>query len=199
MVRNIKLKVNTTNLINVINQLIPSSSNVNININILRNESNDNKITFTVYLEENKQTFTVLTTNQYIYDWEFVDNVTQVQLQPRKAVDINTTTTTPELNITDFNELATLIEAMWKVGYKSPNILMNSNMAKELIKEKYNEVAGEIVTVDHALLKMILENFYGNTDIIEATEDTKQKMESLWKNMRDYTSLSSITAKLFKK
>jgi hypothetical protein len=199
MVRNIKLKVNTTNLINVINQLIPSSSNVNININILRNESNDNKITFTVYLEENKQTFTVLTTNQYIYDWEFVDNVTQVQLQPRKTVDINTTTTTPELNITDFNELATLIEAMWKVGYKSPNILMNSNMAKELIKEKYNEVAGEIVTVDHALLKMILENFYGNTDIIEATEDTKQKMESLWKNMRDYTSLSSITAKLFKK
>ena len=199
MVRNIKLKVNTTNLINVINQLIPSSSNVNININILRNESNDDKITFTVYLEENKQTFTVLTTNQYIYDWEFVDNVTQVQLQPRKTVDINTTTTTPELNITDFNELATLIEAMWKVGYKSPNILMNSNMAKELIKEKYNEVAGEIVTVDHALLKMILENFYGNTDIIEATEDTKQKMESLWKNMRDYTSLSSITAKLFKK
>ena len=199
MVRNIKLKVNTTNLINVINQLIPSSSNVNININILRNESNDNKITFTVYLEENKQTFTVLTTNQYIYDWEFVDNVTQVQLQPRKTIDINTTTTTPELNITDFNELATLIEAMWKVGYKSPNILMNSNMAKELIKEKYNEVAGEIVTVDHALLKMILENFYGNTDIIEATEDTKQKMESLWKNMRDYTSLSSITAKLFKK
>jgi hypothetical protein len=197
MVRNIKLKVNTTNLINVINQLIPSSSNVNINI--LRNESDDDKITFTVYLEENKQTFTVLTTNQYIYDWEFVDNVTQVQLQPRKTVDINTTTTTPELNITDFNELATLIEAMWKVGYKSPNILMNSNMAKELIKEKYNEVAGEIVTVDHALLKMILENFYGNTDIIEATEDTKQKMESLWKNMRDYTSLSSITAKLFKK
>lgn len=197
MVRNIKLKVNTTNLINVINQLIPSSSNVNINI--LRNESNDDKITFTVYLEENKQTFTVLTTNQYIYDWEFVDNVTQVQLQPRKTVDINTTTTTPELNITDFNELATLIEAMWKVGYKSPNILMNSNMAKELIKEKYNEVAGEIVTVDHALLKMILENFYGNTDIIEATEDTKQRMESLWKNMRDYTSLSSITAKLFKK
>ena len=196
MVRNIKLKVNTTNLINVINQLIPSSSNVNINI--LRNESNDDKITFTVYLEENKQTFTVLTTNQYIYDWEFVDNVTQVQLQPRKTVDINTTTTS-ELNITDFNELATLIEAMWKVGYKSPNILMNSNMAKELIKEKYNEVAGEIVTVDHALLKMILENFYGNTDIIEATEDTKQKMESLWKNMRDYTSLSSITAKLFKK
>lgn len=195
MVRNIKLKVNTTNLINVINQLIPSSSNVNINI--LRNESNDDKITFTVYLEENKQTFTVLTTNQYIYDWEFVDNVTQIQ--PRKTVDINTTTTTPELNITDFNELATLIEAMWKVGYKSPNILMNSNMAKELIKEKYNEVAGEIVTVDHALLKMILENFYGNTDIIEATEDTKQKMESLWKNMRDYTSLSSITAKLFKK
>lgn len=197
MVRNIKLKVNTTNLINIINQLIPSSSNVNINI--LRNESNENNITFTVYLEENKQTFTVLTTNQYIYDWEFVDNVTQVQLQPRKTVDINTTTTTPELNITDFNELATLIEAMWKVGYKSPNILMNSNMAKELIKEKYNEVAGEIVTVDHALLKMILENFYGNTDIIEATEDTKQKMESLWKNMRDYTSLSSITAKLFKK
>jgi hypothetical protein len=150
-----------------------------------------------VYLEENKQTFTVLTTNQYIYDWEFVDD-NKPQLQPRKTVDINTTTT-PELNITDFNELATLIEAMWKVGYKSPNILMNSNMAKELIKEKYNEVAGEIVTVDHALLKMILENFYGNTDIIEATEDTKQKMESLWKNMRDYTSLSSITAKLFKK
>lgn len=195
MVRNIKLKVNTTNLINVINQLIPSSSNVNINI--LRNESNDDNVTFTVYLEENKQTFTVLTTNQYIYDWEFVEDN---KPQPRKTVDINTTTTTtPELNITDFNELATLIEAMWKVGYKSPNILMNSNMAKELIKEKYNEVAGEIVTVDHALLKMILENFYGNTDIIEATEDTKQKMESLWKNMRDYTSLSSITAKLFKK
>lgn len=199
MVRNIKLKVNTTNLINIINQLIPSSSNVNINI--LRNESNDDNITFTVYLEENKQTFTVLTTNPNIYDWEFVDdNKPQIQLQPRKTIDINTTTpTTPELNITDFNELATLIEAMWKVGYKSPNILMNSNMAKELIKEKYNEVAGEIVTVDHALLKMILENFYGNTDIIEATEDTKQRMETLWKNMRDYTSLSSITAKLFKK
>lgn len=196
MVRNIKLKVNTTNLINVINQLIPSSSNVNINI--LRNESDDDKITFTVYLEENKQTFTVLTTNPNIYDWEFVDD-NKPQLQPRKTVDINTTTTTPELNITDFNELATLIEAMWKVGFKSPNILMNSNMAKELIKEKYNEVAGEIVTVDHALLKMILENFYGNTDIIEATEDTKQRMETLWKNMRDYTSLSSITAKLFKK
>ena len=62
--------------------------------------------------------------------------------------------------ITDYNKAAIWIEAVWKMSKKSPNLVFGSQLFKDKVALEYNEVAENTVTVEHALLCMILENYY---------------------------------------
>ena len=58
------------------------------------------------------------------------------------------------------NELSTFIEAVWVSSVKSPNIIFGTDLFLASIKNSYDIVATSRLSIEHELLKMIIEQYY---------------------------------------
>ena len=107
--------------------------------------------------------------------------------------------------LTDFNKMATYIEAAYKLGKKSPEIIFGSNLWTEEMAKLYDEVGSSILTIDHTLLSTLLSSFYDHFldpnnlhDRAEIVGDINKRLKEHWKEAPNHPSLISYIQILFK-
>ena len=173
---------------------------------------NPESITISVDIEENKDTYKYLSTSDDIISWDFVDececvkeeckrNSAAVKLEEDQSnVDNSEDIDNSNLIVVkDWNELSTYIEAAWRFGRKSPTVIWGTNFFYKTLYEEYNVVASSPLTLEHALLVMILQTYYRDMDIKDALEDTNDKLKNEWVKLKDHLSLASLSQALYEK
>ena len=144
MQRRIELNIKSDHLGRILKDLGIIETKVQFN-------SADNTFRLNIEEQESAELFKKLSTDSGILSWDF--NEEPEEKKPEISEDDSS------LDITNYNKAAIWIEAVWKMSKKSPNLVFGSLLFKEKVALEYNEVAGNTVTVEHALLCMILENY----------------------------------------
>ena len=110
-----------------------------------------------------------------------------------------TTYYTSSLCVKDYNSLATLVEAIFRLYKQSPNIKFESGLFYNTLEIEYNLVASSKISVEHSLIAMIIETYYNKATIGEAIEDTIEKLRGLWltKKLSDHPGVTSLTKVLY--
>lgn len=194
--------------------------NVNELLKLLE-KSGDTLCNLELDLEVSKSTIKIL--DNYCEDWDFVDNKERViddsnpktKLGDYKISDIpsiaenedpkeseepqGTTYYTSSLCVKDYNSLATLVEAIFRLYKQSPNIKFESGLFYNTLEIEYNLVASSPISVEHSLIAMIIETYYNKATIGEAIEDTIEKLRGLWltKKLSDHPGVTSLTKVLY--
>ena len=177
MQRRIELNIKSDHLGRILKDLGIIETKVQFN-------SADNTFRLNIEEQESAELFKKLSTDSGILSWDF--NEEPEEKKPEISED-------DSIFITDYNKAAIWIEAVWKMSKKSPNLIFGSQLFKEKLALEYNEVAGNTVTVEHALLCMILENYYKDTvDFKTSYEDIVEKIKNNWKDLDQHPSLASI-------
>ena len=155
-----------------------------------------------VEVEETPELFKKLTLNDGIQEWDFCDEEEPQEikkennLKPIKEIvfeEYDKTETPEKRKFNNFNDAATYVEACWLLSKKSPSIIFESSLFNKELETYYNIVASSDVTVEHALLTMILQNYYSQVDYDEAYEDIIKKLKDEWKNLNQHPSLASLS------
>lgn len=162
---------------------------------------NPESITLDLTIEENKDTYKYLSTSDDIISWDFIEdeekevkeNITEIS----KVIEVEDNSVADPIAITNYNEFATYIEAVWRVSRKSPTILWGTNFFNKTVKEEYNIVATSPLTLEHGLLVMILQTYYRDVEITEALNDTNNKLKDNWNKLKDHLSLASVSKMLY--
>ncbi len=157
--------------------------------------------TFDLDLELSKTTIQIL--NNYCEDWDFVDSSKEDKIEKKETVSIEDSG--PEsyyssrLKIKTYNDLATLLEAIFKLYKNSPNIKFESGLFYNTLEAEYNKVASEPISVEHSLIAMIIESYYGITNMENAIEDTVEKLKGMWisKELSGHPGVTSLTKILY--
>ena len=110
-----------------------------------------------------------------------------------------TTYYTSSLCVKDYNSLAILVEAIFRLYKQSPNIKFESGLFYNTLEIEYNLVASSPISVEHSLIAMIIETYYNKATIGEAIEDTVEKLRGLWltKKLSDHPGVTSLTKVLY--
>ena len=171
---------------------------------VLENLHKDsNSIILDLDVDENKEIYKYLSTSEDIISWDFIeeeksDNIKKIPIQKIKddVIEVESEEVSP-ISITDYNEFATYVESVWRVGIKSPVIKWGTNFFYKTLKEEYDIVASSPVSIEHALLVMILQTYYRDVDITEAVEDTNTKLKNNWNSLKNHPSLASVSKALY--
>lgn len=162
-----------------------------------------NSITLDLDIEENKEIYKYLSTSDDIISWDFIEEERKIiPMIHKEKEDIIEETEVEEvipITISDYNEFATYVEAVWRISRKSPVIKYGSNFFYKTLNDEYNIVASSPVSLEHALLVMVLQTYYRDVNINEAIEDTNTKMKNNWSKLKDHLSLASISKALYEK
>lgn len=162
---------------------------------------NSEFITLDLDIEENKDTYKYLSTSNNIISWDFIEDeekkVKESIAEVSKVVEVEDNAIIDPIAITNYNEFATYVEAVWRVSRKSPTLVWGSNFFNKVIKDEYNIVATSPLTLEHGLLVMILQTYYRDVEIIEALNDTNEKLKNNWNKLKDHLSLASVSKMLY--
>lgn len=159
-------------------------------------------ITLDLDVEENKDIYKYLSTSDNIISWDFIEDeekkVKESITKVSKVIEVEEDNSVVDpIAITNYNEFATYVEAIWRVSRKSPTVLWGSNFFNKIIKEEYNIVATSPLTLEHGLLVMILQTYYRDVEIMEALNDTNNKLKNNWNKLKDHLSLASVSKMLY--
>lgn len=168
--------------------------------------------TLSLNLSVSKTSIKIL--DNYSEDWSFVDDndpnkMENLVEETNKIEDIDskkeelqaepTSYYISSLSIKDYNSLATLVEAVFRLSKNSPNIKFESGLFYNTLEIEYNNIASMPITVEHSLLAMIIETYYGNTKIKDAIDDTVSKLRGMWltKEICGHPNTTSLTKILY--
>lgn len=184
--------------------------NVNELLKMLE-KSGDTLCTLELDLEVSKSTIKIL--ENYCEDWSFVDDsskpdyttlkqpeqLTINQEDKKDDMPLGIAYYTSSLCVKDYNSLATLVEAIFRLYKQSPNIKFESGLFYNTLEIEYNLVASSPISVEHSLITMIIETYYNKVTINEAIEDTVEKLRGLWltKKLSDHPGVTSLTKILY--
>lgn len=192
---------------------------LNSSISKLSEELNidPNNIEIIVNLEENKETYKKLSISELIDDWDFIDEEKIYKEIPSKSsiTDNKSTNKTTDDTVLDektfadkvvelfgivsINELSTFIEAVWVSSVKSPNIIFGTDLFLASIKNSYDIVATSRLSIEHELLKMIIEQYYTDTTTTfnEILNDTIDKLRYNYRVLSRQSSLAGVAKLLY--
>lgn len=159
-------------------------------------------------LPDTKETYKTLGA----FDWDFVeDDGDEVWMgeeeKVEEKIERGTTTDNNPLYhlLTDFNSMATYIEACYRVAKKSPGIVFKSNLWAEQVGTEFEVVGSEVLAMDHLLLKTLLTSFYdhfldpGNMEERdEIVNDIDKRVSEHWKEAQNHPTLISFIHCLYK-
>lgn len=194
-----KIKITKENLLKLLELLGDIEGDISVELSLAVSES-------TIGLLEN-----------YATDWEFIDTTSQPKPQNTGATklgdykipqpiensipeqDLGMTYYTNGLGIKDYNGLATLVEAIYRLSKNSPNIKFDSGLFYNTLEMEYSEVASSTITIEHSLITMIIETYYRDSNMGAALEDTVEKLKGLWisKELQNHPSVTSVTKVLY--
>lgn len=168
-------------------------------------DKNIDTITMEIEVEESKEIYKYLSTTDDIVSWDFTDKLKDNSDSTKKTDEghseieeqVESIEPNPTISITDYNLLATYVEAVWKMYYKSPTIIWGSNFFNKTLKQEYDTVSSMPVNLEHALLSMILQTYYRDVDIKDALEDTNNKLKTNCSKLKDHLSLASLSKALY--
>lgn len=107
--------------------------------------------------------------------------------------------------LTDFNSMATYIEACYRVAKKSPGIVFKSNLWTEQVGTEFEVVGSEVLAMDHVLLKTLLTSFYDHfldpenmKEKDEIISDIDNRVNKHWKEAQNHPTLISFIHCLYK-
>lgn len=169
-----------------------------------------------ITVKESKNLYKQLNQDDIIEDWDFdfveetpeteaiIPHEDKVKIEERlNDVELIAKVCQEEMDVNNYNNLATLIEAIILTCQKSPNLIFNEFLFKNQVKDNYSVVAMEKITTEHALCKMILESYYYHniTNFTENLINVIENIKSMWvnKSLKNYQTLTSLTYKLFKR
>lgn len=188
--RKIKIEIKTDKVKEVLEKLNKDSNSITLNLDI----------------NENKDVYKYLSTSDDIISWDFVDEKTTIRniedfsspglKNEDDVVEVESEIVNP-INISDYNEFATYVESVWRICLKSPVIKWGTNFFYKTLNEEYNSVASSPVSIEHALLVMILQTYYRDVDLTEAIEDTNTKLKNNWSSLKNHPSLASVSKALY--
>ncbi|MBP3732257.1 MAG: hypothetical protein J6I84_03340 [Bacilli bacterium] len=166
-----------------------------------------------MYIEDNKETMKTLCTSKYANDWDFIDEEIEEQEETIKLPEPEPMPTAmpkpkkkgiielviPEFIEGDWNSIAWLIEAVWRLSHKSPSLMWGTGFFCETLEKELITVKGSSKGVEHSLLRMLSESYYSGTTTEEMELDLTTKLEHLWVHggFREKT-LSDIANALYK-
>ena len=160
-------------------------------------------------LPDTKETYKALAP----FDWDFLEGEEEIRCIEDEGVEEdeneNITLSTNPLypNImNNFNNMATYIEACFRVAKKSPNMIFLSNLWTEEVSKEYEVVGSQVLAMDHVLLQTLLSSFYNHfldpdnvkNDSAEIVEDIDKRLKEHWKEAQNHPSLISFVQRLFK-
>lgn len=147
-----------------------------------------------VDLPDTKETYKTLTD----LDWNFADE--KEKLQEIKEVEGE-----QEMTLNNFNELAIYVEAVYRLGKESPELIYKSKTWSDKIKDQYILVGHEPVTIEHSLTSSLLSSFYGQfftpqnlENKEEVISDLDERLRKTWKEVQNHPSLASYLKVLLK-
>ena len=179
--------------------------NVNELLKLLE-KSGDTICTLELDLEVSKSIIKIL--DNYSEDWDFINSKVEnynISLEENKEEDKAADELqgvdyyTSSLGVKDYNSLATLVEAIFRLYKQSPNIKFESGLFCNTLEVEYNLVASSPISVEHSLITMIIETYYNKATINEAIEDTVEKLRGLWltKKLSEHPGVTSLTKILY--
>lgn len=157
-------------------------------------------------LPDTKETYKTLGA----FDWDFVGDEEIRDVEPEKVeeeIERGTTTDNNPLYhlLTDFNSMATYIEACYRVAKKSPGIVFKSNLWTEQVGTEFEVVGSEVLAMDHVLLKTLLTSFYDHfldpenmKEKDEIISDIDNRVSKHWKEAQNHPTLISFIHCLYK-
>ena len=168
--------------------------------------------TFIVEVNECKEVYKALSTSPDISEWDFVvEEQEEVECLPKETLGpIPQRTKEPstikdvvkdELGVTNILYLAFLLDSIHKVGMRSPNLIFDMGLFRKAVKTEYlkQKDKTETPSVELTLTKLILESYFNGTEFDDALEEVLMKMKDVWKEIKNYPTLSSLIQKLFRK
>lgn len=168
-----------------------------------------NSITLDLDIEENKEIYKYLSTSDDIISWDFVEEIENKKVIPliptikqeenEEILEVDTEEVINPISISDYNEFATYVEAVWRVGRKSPTIKWGTRFFYKALKDEYNVVASSPVSLEHALLVMVMQTYYRDVELNEAINDTNSRLKDIWDKLKDHLSLASVSKALYEK
>lgn len=168
-----------------------------------------NSITLDLDIEENKKIYKYLSTSDDIISWDFVEEIENKKVIPliptikqeenEEILEVDTEEVINPISISDYNEFATYVEAVWRVGRKSPTIKWGTRFFYKALKDEYNIVASSPVSLEHALLVMVMQTYYRDVELNEAINDTNSRLKDIWDKLKDHLSLASVSKALYEK
>lgn len=142
-------------------------------------------------------------------DWDFYDESGEepiLEVTNNEEKEIERTCDLTSL-ISSYNELATFIEASYRLARKSPDIIYGSNLYNQEISKLYAQVGSEDISIDHSLISSLLSAFFGdfmNPENMKEkknviVEDVDSRLKEHWKEAPNHPSVLSFMGVLFKK
>ena len=161
-------------------------------------------------LPDTKETYKTLGA----FDWDFVgDEVDEVWMGEEEKVEekekkeeyLGDNDNPLYHLLTDFNSMATYIEACYRVAKKSPGIVFKSNLWTEQVGTEFEVVGSEVLAMDHVLLKTLLTSFYDHfldpenmKEKDEIISDIDDRVSKHWKEAQNHPTLISFIHCLYK-
>lgn len=147
-----------------------------------------------VDLPDTKETYKILAD----LDWDFVEEDEKIQ-------EIKEEECEQEMTLNNFNELATYVEAVYRLGKESPELIYKSKTWSDKIKDQYILVGNEPVTIEHSLTSSLLSSFYGQfftpqnlENKEEIISDLDERLRKTWREIQNHPSLASYLKILLK-
>jgi hypothetical protein len=159
-------------------------------------------------LPDTKETYKTLGA----FDWDFVEDEVDEEVEPEsveekeKKEECLGDNDNPLYHLlTDFNSMATYIEACYRVAKKSPGIVFKSNLWTEQVSTEFDVVGSEVLAMDHILLKTLLTSFYDHfldpenmKEKDEIISDIDDRVSKHWKEAQNHPTLISFIHCLYK-
>lgn len=217
--RKIEVKIKASGLYNFLNSLKTNCINVNLE------KSNAETLCITVSFIESKESFKILSTSSDILDWEFAESegtdckeiiYSNFEEGKKYLMSIKTPASystsqkpksidpVPDANVWNkietFINLATIIEAVWKMRELNEVLEFNSAQFNTKLETEYDNLLLDKITIaDRAVLNIILQSYYSDLDFSVVKPDVKTKLEIYWKKLNNYETLTKLIEEVFKK
>lgn len=164
-------------------------------------------------LDDTKDNLKYLCTSKYISDWDFIEEkeadensepliLDSEEKQPKKEGEPEAITCIQGIHSAGtgeyWNELAAVIEAIWKTAQESPSLKYGTGFFCNAVMKNKEFVS--FTSPEHALLTMLTHTYYmGTAEQSEVYLDLEQKLEHLWIHGEfGGKSLSEIAKTLYK-
>lgn len=154
-----------------------------------------------IELPDCKETYKALGT----CDWDFYDESEESIIEvEEKETERNCDLLSM---LSSYNDLATFIEASYRLAKKSPDIVYGSNLYNQEISKLYSVVGSEKVSIDHSLIASLLSAFFNdfmNPENIKekkdaVVEEVDSRIKEHWKEAPNHPSVLSFMGVLFKR